>query len=191
VLSPYDGTVVGVVPTGGLDDVDPALSAAERGAATWRGTPAHERMRILLRAAELADERTADIARIISAENGKTITEARGEAARSGDLIRLAAVASGNPRAVVDLVDGLRDEGLVEIAAGSARLASMRLPERFSFRVRGRLARLSPRAKHLVRVVSAAGRPVQVPELAAVAEHGEAEAQQDPGAGGARVPAES
>src|SRR5881396_3489003 len=32
---------------------------------------------------------------------------------------------------------------------------------------------------------------LQVPELAAVAEHGEAEAQQDPGAGGARVPAES
>src|SRR3989442_3746049 len=32
---------------------------------------------------------------------------------------------------------------------------------------------------------------LQVPELAAVAEHGEAEAQQDPGAGGAPVPAES
>jgi DNA-binding CsgD family transcriptional regulator len=82
------------------------------------------------------------------------------------ELIRLAAVASGNPRSLVDLVDGLRDEGLVEIAAGSARLASMRLPERFSFRVRGRLARLSPRAKQLVRVASAAGRSVQVPELA-------------------------
>src|SRR3954463_13582563 len=91
VLSPYDGTVVGVVPTGGLDDVDAALSAAERGAVTWRATPAHERMRILLRAAELADERTADIARIISAENGKTITEATTEAGRSGDLIRLSA----------------------------------------------------------------------------------------------------
>jgi acyl-CoA reductase-like NAD-dependent aldehyde dehydrogenase len=91
VLSPYDGTVVGVVPTGGLDDVEAALVAAERGAVTWRQTPAHERMRILLRAAELADERTADIAGIISAENGKTITEATVEAGRSGDLIRLSA----------------------------------------------------------------------------------------------------
>jgi DNA-binding CsgD family transcriptional regulator len=87
-------------------------------------------------------------------------------AAPTADLVRLAAVASGNPRALVDLVDGLRDEGLVEITAGSARLATMRLPERFTFRVRGRLARLSPRAKHLVRVASAAGRSVQVPELA-------------------------
>src|SRR3954469_14664563 len=91
VRSPYDGTVVGVVPTGGLEDVDAALAAAERGATIWRQTPAHERMRILLRAAELADERTADIARIISAENGKTITEATTEAGRSGDLIRLSA----------------------------------------------------------------------------------------------------
>src|SRR3954452_2731931 len=91
VRSPYDGTVVGVVPTGGLEDVDAALAAAERGATIWRQTPAHERMRILLKAAELADERTADIARIISAENGKTITEATTEAGRSGDLIRLSA----------------------------------------------------------------------------------------------------
>src|SRR5215216_3543901 len=48
-------------------------------------------MRILLRAAELADERAEHTARTISAETGKTITEARGEASRSGDLIRLAA----------------------------------------------------------------------------------------------------
>jgi acyl-CoA reductase-like NAD-dependent aldehyde dehydrogenase len=48
-------------------------------------------MRILMRAAELADERAAEIARTISAENGKTITEATTEAGRSGDLIRLAA----------------------------------------------------------------------------------------------------
>ena len=44
-----------------------------------------------MRAAELADERAEQTAQIISAEAGKTITEARGEAKRSGDLIRLAA----------------------------------------------------------------------------------------------------
>ena len=48
-------------------------------------------MKILLRAAELADERAGDIARTISAEGGKTITEATGEASRSGEIIRLAA----------------------------------------------------------------------------------------------------
>jgi acyl-CoA reductase-like NAD-dependent aldehyde dehydrogenase len=90
VTSPYDGSVVGTVPVAGTDDVEAALRAAERGAQTWRHTPAHERMRILLRAAELADQRAAEIARTISAETGKTITEATTEAGRSGALIRLA-----------------------------------------------------------------------------------------------------
>jgi acyl-CoA reductase-like NAD-dependent aldehyde dehydrogenase len=91
VTSPYDGSVVGTVPVAGLDDVEAALDAAERGARTWRHTPAHERMRILLRAAELADERAAKTAATISAETGKTIAEAATEAGRSGELIRLAA----------------------------------------------------------------------------------------------------
>jgi glyceraldehyde-3-phosphate dehydrogenase (NADP+) len=78
------------VPVAGTDDVEAALRAAERGAQTWRHTPAHERMRILLRAAELADQRAAETARTISAETGKTITEATTEAGRSGALIRLA-----------------------------------------------------------------------------------------------------
>ncbi|MFI6579220.1 aldehyde dehydrogenase family protein [Nocardiopsis sp. NPDC050513] len=91
VTSPFDGSAVGTVALAALDDVDTALAEAERGAAVWRRTPAHERMRILSRAAELADERSTGIAETISAESGKTITEASAEASRSGELIRLAA----------------------------------------------------------------------------------------------------
>ena len=91
VTSPYDGTVVGTVPVAGIDDVDAALTAAEAGAVTWRRTPAHERMQILLRTAEIADERAPEIARTISAEVGKTIGEATREAGRSAEIIRLAA----------------------------------------------------------------------------------------------------
>jgi len=91
VTSPYDGSVVGNVPVAGTGDVEAALEAAEQGARTWRNTPAHERMGILLRAAELAEQRAPEIARTISAETGKTITEATTEAGRSGELIRLAA----------------------------------------------------------------------------------------------------
>jgi acyl-CoA reductase-like NAD-dependent aldehyde dehydrogenase len=91
VTSPFDGSVVGTVPVATVEDVDAALAAAQGGAERWRRTPAHERMRILLRAAELADDRAEETARLISGECGKTITEARGEASRSGDLIRLAA----------------------------------------------------------------------------------------------------
>ncbi|MCW2848189.1 MAG: Lactaldehyde dehydrogenase [Marmoricola sp.] len=91
VTSPYDGAVVGLVPVADASDVDAALTAAVAGAKVWRNTPGHERMRILLEAASLADQRAEVIAQTISAESGKTITEARGEAGRSGEMIRLAA----------------------------------------------------------------------------------------------------
>jgi acyl-CoA reductase-like NAD-dependent aldehyde dehydrogenase len=91
VTSPFDGAVIGNVPVADVADVRAALDRAEHGAAVWRRTPAFERMNVLIRAAALADERAEQIAQIISAECGKTITEARGEASRSGDLIRLAA----------------------------------------------------------------------------------------------------
>lgn len=91
VTSPFDGAVVGSVPIAGQADVDAALTAAVRGAQVWRNTPGHERMRILLAAATMADERAEAVAQTISAEAGKSITEARGEASRSGEMIRLAA----------------------------------------------------------------------------------------------------
>jgi acyl-CoA reductase-like NAD-dependent aldehyde dehydrogenase len=91
VTSPFDGAGVGSVPIAGPADVDAALTAAVAGAAVWRNTPGHQRMRVLLEAARLADERADVIAQTISAEAGKSITEARGEASRSGEMIRLAA----------------------------------------------------------------------------------------------------
>src|SRR3984957_4659577 len=112
VTSPFDGTVAGTVPIAGLDDVAEALDRAEVGAATWRRTPAHERMRILLRAAELADERAEETAQLLSAEAGKAMAEARGEAGRSGHLIRLAAFEGTQPYGDVLPLDADRGTGL-------------------------------------------------------------------------------
>ncbi|HEX6754577.1 MAG TPA: aldehyde dehydrogenase family protein, partial [Mycobacteriales bacterium] len=90
IRSPYDGHVVGQAAVADTSDVDKALAAAEQGAAVWRETPAHARLDILMRAAALIDERVETIAALLSAENGKTVTEARGEVGRAGDMIRLA-----------------------------------------------------------------------------------------------------
>jgi acyl-CoA reductase-like NAD-dependent aldehyde dehydrogenase len=113
VTSPFDGSVAGTVPA--ADDVRAAVDQAEQGAVAWRRTPAYERMRILLRAAELADERAEATARVISAEAGKTITEARGEASRSGDLIRLAAFEGTQLYGDALPLDANRDTGLDKI----------------------------------------------------------------------------
>src|SRR6201990_3337237 len=91
VRSPYDGHLVGSVPVGGVDDAVAAIDGAEGGARVARGMAAHEGLVGLMRAGDLADERAEDIAQTLSAESGKPITEARGEAGRSGAMIRLAA----------------------------------------------------------------------------------------------------
>ena len=91
IKSPFDGSVVGQAPVATIADVDNAITKAVSGSELWRHTPAHIRSAILLKAATLADERSEEIAQIISGENGKSLLEARGEASRSGEIIRLAA----------------------------------------------------------------------------------------------------
>jgi len=73
----------------GLDDVERALAGAVRAAAAQRRTTGHEREAILRRAGDIADTRVDELAAIISAETGKAISEARAEAGRAGDLLRL------------------------------------------------------------------------------------------------------
>ena len=91
IHSPFDGAIVGQVPVSTLADVDDAIGNAVKGAELWRRTPAHVRSAIMLKAAQLADDRQELIAQIISSENGKSLVEARGEASRSGEIIRLGA----------------------------------------------------------------------------------------------------
>jgi acyl-CoA reductase-like NAD-dependent aldehyde dehydrogenase len=91
IRSPYSGAVVGTAPRASTADVEAALAAAVDGAAAMRRLSAHERQALLERAAELTAAATEELTRTISGEVGKPIAEARGEAARIPDLIRLSA----------------------------------------------------------------------------------------------------
>src|SRR5829696_8940984 len=82
VRSPYSGEAIDTVPVAGL-------AGAVRGAAARRHTTGHEREAILRRAGDIADTRVEELAATISAETGKAIGEARAEAGRAGDLLRL------------------------------------------------------------------------------------------------------
>ena len=91
VLNPYDGSVIDTVPRADGKDVQAALATAARGAEVMAAMPAHERYRILHRASELMAERQEDFGQTISAEEGKVISEGRGEAARAVDTMTLSA----------------------------------------------------------------------------------------------------
>jgi glyceraldehyde-3-phosphate dehydrogenase (NADP+) len=98
VVNPYDDAVIDHVPAATAADVEAALEAAVAGAAQMRRLAAHERMAILMRAADLLDERSEEIAMTISLEVGKPLAEAAPMPARCADIIRLAAFEGAHAR---------------------------------------------------------------------------------------------
>src|SRR3989441_2632083 len=91
VLNPYDGSQVDTVPKADADDVERALATAVRGARAMRKLTGYERFRILRKAADLMTQRSEDLARTITLEEGKIIAEARIEATRAVEIIALSA----------------------------------------------------------------------------------------------------
>jgi succinate-semialdehyde dehydrogenase / glutarate-semialdehyde dehydrogenase len=79
VTDPATGEVVGSAPDAGAEDVQAAIDAASAAFEPWRGLAAIERARILRRSADLIRERKAEIAAVMTAEQGKPLSEAAGE----------------------------------------------------------------------------------------------------------------
>ncbi|TMJ15332.1 MAG: aldehyde dehydrogenase family protein [Bacillati bacterium ANGP1] len=89
VLNPYDGSQVDTVPKADADDVERALATAVRGARAMRKLTGYDRYRILRKAADLMTQRSEDLARTITLEEGKIIGEARVEVSRAVEIIAL------------------------------------------------------------------------------------------------------
>ena len=65
-----------------------AVDAADAAAAAWAATAPRERAEILRRAFELMTARGGELARLISLENGKALTDAAGEVAYAAEFFR-------------------------------------------------------------------------------------------------------
>ena len=103
-----------VVSTHGLatvQDVEEAYAAARAAAAGWRRTSPVRRGEILLRAAELIAARAEQIAAELTAEEGKTLPEARGETARAVSVLRFFAGECSQP--VGDMLPSVADRTLL------------------------------------------------------------------------------
>jgi acyl-CoA reductase-like NAD-dependent aldehyde dehydrogenase len=90
VLSPYSDDLVGRVPKASAEDATLAVAAAER--ALRDPLPAHKRAEILVRVAGYLGKRHDEAARIISAEAGKPLKQARIEVSRAMSTYTFAAV---------------------------------------------------------------------------------------------------
>ncbi len=86
VINPATEEVLGELPHASKEDLDRALAIAEKGFALWRAVAPPERGKILRKAADLMRERTEDIARMATLEEGKTLAETRWEVALSAEI---------------------------------------------------------------------------------------------------------
>jgi succinate-semialdehyde dehydrogenase/glutarate-semialdehyde dehydrogenase len=87
VSNPATGSEIGRVAHAGIADLDRALAAAQKGFELWRDIPAAERGKTMRRAAVLMRERAAEIAVLLTQEQGKPLAEAKVEAMASADII--------------------------------------------------------------------------------------------------------
>ncbi|HUG21045.1 NAD-dependent succinate-semialdehyde dehydrogenase [Piscinibacter sp.] len=87
VIDPSDESPLGMLPLADADDIRAAAASAERGFHAWRRTLAHERYLVLRRAAELMRQRGPEIARVLTLEQGKPLSEATREVVLSADIV--------------------------------------------------------------------------------------------------------
>jgi succinate-semialdehyde dehydrogenase/glutarate-semialdehyde dehydrogenase len=79
VRNPAHGTVIGTVPDMGVSETQAAISAAHTAWLTWRDKLAKERAVLLRRWYELIIKNQQDLAMLMTCEQGKPLTESKGE----------------------------------------------------------------------------------------------------------------
>ena len=84
VINPATEDVIGTIAMGDSDDVDSAVKAAKNAFETFGQTTTEERIEILQKIVEIYMTRSAEIAEMISIENGSPITLSRNAQAASG-----------------------------------------------------------------------------------------------------------
>jgi succinate-semialdehyde dehydrogenase/glutarate-semialdehyde dehydrogenase len=117
VLDPATEEPLAEVADGTVNDALDAVSAAQAALPGWAATPPRQRAEILRKAFELMTARSEQFARLMSAENGKSLRDARGESAYAAEFFRWYAE------------EAVRIEGTVMRApSGANRIITMHQP---------------------------------------------------------------
>jgi len=83
--------VIGLFPRSGKEDLQCAVASARQGFEHWRATPAPARGDVLRRVGDLLAQHKEEIARIMTREMGKVLTETRGDVQEGIDTAYYAA----------------------------------------------------------------------------------------------------
>ncbi|WP_433825079.1 NAD-dependent succinate-semialdehyde dehydrogenase [Actinoplanes sp. CA-015351] len=117
VLDPATGDTIASVADGSEADAIAAVDAAAAAGPAWAKTPPRVRGEVLRKAFELMTERAADLAKLISLENGKALVDAKGEVTYAAEFFRWFAE------------EAVRGEGSIATApSGANKLLVVRQP---------------------------------------------------------------
>ncbi|ASU82905.1 methylmalonate-semialdehyde dehydrogenase (CoA acylating) [Nocardiopsis gilva YIM 90087] len=90
IYNPATGEVAGTVDFAGAAEVDAAVAAARAAFPAWRDTSVTKRAAVLFRFRELLHANREKLARTISAEHGKVVSDAFGEVSRGLEVVEFA-----------------------------------------------------------------------------------------------------
>jgi malonate-semialdehyde dehydrogenase (acetylating)/methylmalonate-semialdehyde dehydrogenase len=104
VTNPATGATLANVPFATAADIDRVVKLAHESFLKWRETPVVDRVQVLYRYKALLEQHAAELAAILTSENGKTAEDAKAEVRR---LIQMVEVACGMPSLMMG--DSLND----------------------------------------------------------------------------------
>jgi malonate-semialdehyde dehydrogenase (acetylating)/methylmalonate-semialdehyde dehydrogenase len=90
VYNPATGRETGAVDFASAEEVAEAVAAAKAALPAWRATSLSKRAELLFRIRELFHRHREDIARILTAEHGKVLSDALGEVTRGLEIVEFA-----------------------------------------------------------------------------------------------------
>src|SRR5882672_10546415 len=90
VFNPATGRQAAAVDFASVEEVDRAVAAAKAAFGAWRKVSLSRRAELLFRIRELFNAHREDLARLLTAEHGKVLSDAMGEVARGLEVIEFA-----------------------------------------------------------------------------------------------------
>ena len=90
VYNPATGRQSGVVDFASVEEIDAAIRSAKAAFPAWRAVSLSRRAELFFRIRQLVHEHHEDIARLLTAEHGKVLSDAKGEVARGLEVIEFA-----------------------------------------------------------------------------------------------------
>ncbi|MCP9954450.1 MULTISPECIES: CoA-acylating methylmalonate-semialdehyde dehydrogenase [Actinomadura] len=90
IYEPATGRLAGAVDLAGRPEVDAAVAAAKEAFPGWRDTSLSQRTKVLFAFRELVARHRDELARLISSEHGKVVSDAAGEVSRGLEVVEFA-----------------------------------------------------------------------------------------------------